>query len=112
MSGFRLKLSRLKNIGYASSLQQHLPFDKRFEMEYFFDRRWSLMIVQPMLINTVVIFLVSFPEGESEAMALVYNEKDTWADIEKESTGLTEAVGMAIENHYSQKYLRDPHLLN
>jgi hypothetical protein len=112
MSGFRLKLNGLKNIGYATSLQQHLPFDRNLELEYFFDRRWSLVNVQPMLINTVVIFLVSFPEGECEPMALVYNKKEAWADIEKESTGLTEAVGAAIENHYSERYLRDVHLLN
>jgi len=105
MSGFRLKLNRLKNIPYASSIQEQLPFEKNLELEYFFDRRWSLVVVQPILVNTVVIFLVSFPEGESEPMALVYNKKDTWADIERESTGLTEAVGAAIENHYSECYL-------
>ena len=64
-----------------------------------------------VLVNTVVIFLISFPEGESEAMALVYNERDAWSDIEKESTGLTEAVGTAIENHYSETYRWDRHLL-
>ena len=112
MSGFRLKLNRLKNIPYASSLQETLPFEKNLELEFFFDHRWSLVVVQPILVNTVVIFLVSFPEGESEAMALVYNEKDAWSDIEKESTGLTEAVGTAIENHYSETYRWDRHLLN
>jgi hypothetical protein len=110
MSGFRLKLNRLKNIPYASSIQEHLPFEKTFELEFFVDRRWSLVVVKPILINSVVIFLVSFPEGESEPMALVYNKKDTWADIEKESTGLTEAVGAAIESHYSECYLWDSHL--
>jgi hypothetical protein len=112
MSGFRLKLNRLKNIPYASSLQAHLRFEKNLELEYFFDQRWSLVVVQPILVNTVVIFLVSFPEGESEPMALVYNKKDAWADIEKESTGLTEAVGTAIETHYSEIYRWDTHLLN
>jgi hypothetical protein len=110
MSGFRLKLNRLKNIPYASSVQQHLPFEKTFELEFFFDGRWSLVVVNPILINSVVIFLVSFPEGESEPMALVYNMKDAWADIEKESTGLTDAVGAAIENHYAECYLWDSHL--
>ncbi|HLZ89855.1 MAG TPA: hypothetical protein VKQ52_21525 [Puia sp.] len=105
MSGFRLKLNRLKNIPYASSIQEHLPFEKTFEVEYFFDGRWSLVLVHPILVNTVVIFLVSFPEGEAESMALVYNKKDIWADIEKESTGLTEAVGASIENYYSECYL-------
>jgi len=126
MSGFRLKLNRLKNIPYASSIQEHLPFEKSFEVEYFFEGCWNLVVVKPILVNTVVIFLVSFPEGGAESMALVYNKKDTWADIEKESTGLTEAVGTAIENYYSECYLpwsgsfgegnsdlhRDSHLLN
>jgi hypothetical protein len=105
MSGFRLKLNRLKNIPYASSIQEHLPFEKSFEVEYFFDGTWNLVVVKPILVNTVVIFLVSFPEGEAEPMALVYNKKDIWADIEQESTGLTEAVGSAIENYYSECYL-------
>jgi len=38
-------------------------------------------------------------------MALVYNKKDIWSDIEKESTGLTEAIGAAIEQYYSTRYL-------
>ena len=105
MSGFRLKLNRLKNIPYASSIQEHLPFEKSFEVEYFFDSRWNLVVVKPILVNTVVIFLASFPEGDAEPMALVYNKKDIWADIEQESTGLTEAVGSAIENYYSECYL-------
>lgn len=105
MSGFRLKLNRLKNIPYASSIQEHLPFERSFEIEYFFDACWNLVIVKPILVNTVVIFLVSFPEGEAESMALVYNKRDIWADIEQESTGLTEAVGTAIENYYSACYL-------
>jgi len=105
MSGFRLKLNRLKNIPYASSIQEHLPLEKNFELEYFFEGRWSPVVVKPIVVNSVVIFLTSFPEGESGPMALVYNKKDTWADIEKESTGLTEAVGAAIENHYSACYL-------
>src|ERR1700748_60871 len=125
MSGFRLKLNRLKNIPYASSIQEHLPFERTFEVEYFFEAQWNLITVKPILVNTVVIFLVHFPEGEADPMALVYNKKDAWADIEKESTGLTEAVGLAIENHYSDCYLpwpghgegqynsfRDSHLLN
>ena|ERR1041385_8716820 len=105
MSGFRLKLNRLKNIPYASSIQEHLPFDRSFEVEYFFEACWNLVVVKPILINTVVIFLVSFPEGEAESMALVYNNNDIWADIEKEPSGLTEAVGAAIESYYSAHYL-------
>jgi hypothetical protein len=125
MSGFRLRLNRLRNIPYASSIQEHLPFDKSFEVEYLFDGDWRTVVVKPILINTVVIFLVHFPGGEAGSMALVYNKKDTWADIEKESTGLTEAVGQAIEDYYSDCYLpwsgpagdsasssRDRHLLN
>ncbi|HEY4109468.1 hypothetical protein [Puia sp.] len=105
MSGFRLKLNRLKNIAYASTIQEHLPFEKSFEVEYFFEGSWNLVFVKPILVNTVAVFLVSFPEDGSEPLALVYNKKDTWADIEKESTGLTEAVGAAIENYYSECYL-------
>ena len=126
MSGFRLKLNRLRNIPYASSIQESLPFDSEFEVEYFFEGQGTFIVVKPILVNTVVIFLVHFPGGESESMALVYNKKDIWADIEKESTGLTEAVGQAIEDHYSDCYLawpghfgdahyntnRDSHLLN
>ena len=105
MSGFRLKLNRLKNIPYASSIQESLPFEKSFELEYFFEGQWQLVVVKPILINTVVIFLVHFPEGREESMALVYNKKDTWSDIEKESNGQTEAIGLAIENYYSDCYL-------
>jgi hypothetical protein len=126
MSGFRLRLNRLKNIPYASSIQEHLPFERSFELEYRFDGLRYPVIVKPILVNTVVIFLVHFPAGEAESMALVYNKKAIWADIEKESTGLTEAVGQAIEDHYSDCYLawpghfgdghcpanRDNHLLN
>jgi hypothetical protein len=47
-------------------------------------------------------------------MALVYNTKDEWSDIEKESTGETEAIGGAIEKYYSNRYLLSTpsHLLN
>jgi hypothetical protein len=105
MSGFRLKLNRLRNIPYASSIQEFLPFEKSFELEYFFENQWNLIVVKPILINTVVIFLVHFPEGGEESMALVYNKKDIWSDIERESTGQTEAIGLAIENYYSDCYL-------
>ena len=105
MSGFRLKLNRLRNIPYASFLQGSLPFDSTFEVEYFFSGMWHLVMVKPILINTVVIFLVNFTDGEAEPMALVYNTKDTWSDIENESTGATEAIGEAIENYYAAAYL-------
>ncbi|HMI63586.1 MAG TPA: hypothetical protein VK518_21870 [Puia sp.] len=105
MSGFRLKLNRLRNIPYASSIQEFLPFEKSFELEYFFEDQWNLIVVKPILINTVVIFLVHFPEGSEESMALVYNKRDIWSDIERESTGQTEAIGLAIENYYSDCYL-------
>lgn len=104
MSGLRLPLNRLKNIPYASSIQEHLPFERSFVLEYHFGGGWNPVVVAPIVINGVVIFLVNFPSGEADAMALVYNKKDTWADIEKESTGLTEAVGQAIEDHYSDCY--------
>ncbi|HEX9511675.1 MAG TPA: hypothetical protein VF939_14395 [Puia sp.] len=105
MSGFRLKLNRLRNIPYASSIQESLPFESSFEVEYFFNGQWDLIIVKPILINKLVIFLVNFPEEGEDPIALVYNKKDTWSDIEKESTGLTEALGAAIENYYSTRYL-------
>jgi hypothetical protein len=105
MSGFRLKLNRLRNIPYASSIQEFLPFEKSFELEYFFEDQWNLIVVKPILVNTVVIFLVHFPEGSEESMALVYNKRDIWSDIERESTGQTEAIGLAIENYYSDCYL-------
>jgi hypothetical protein len=111
MSGFRLRLNSLKNIPCASSIQEQLPFEKSFELEYCFDGAWHPVVVKPILINTVVIFLAHFPDGETDPMALVYNKKDVWADIEKESTGLTEAVGRAIENYYTQVYMPH-HLLN
>ena len=105
MSGFRLKLNRLRNIPYASSIQESLPFESSFEVEYFFNGRWELIVVKPIQINKVVIFLVNFTDKSEEPIALVYNKKDTWSDIEKESTGLTEALGAAIENYYSSRYL-------
>jgi hypothetical protein len=114
MSGFRLKLNRLRNIPYASSIQESLPFDQSFEMEYLFDGGWNLVLVKPILVHSVVIFLVNFPDGQAESMALVYNKKDEWSDIEQESTGHTEAIGVAIESYYANRYLLAPpsHLLN
>lgn len=103
MPGFRLKLNGLRNIAYASSLQESLSPDISFGTEYFFKGSWDPIAVRPMLVGTIVIFLVQFA-GSDESMALVYNEKDTWSDIEKESTRLTEAVGAAIESHYSDSY--------
>jgi hypothetical protein len=114
MSGFRLKLNRLRNIPYASSIQESLPFDKTFEIEYEFDGGWKTVMVKPILVHSVVIFLVNFPDGDRESMALVYNKRDEWSDIEKESTGQTEAIGIAIENYYATRYLFAPsaHVLN
>jgi hypothetical protein len=114
MSGFRLKLNRLKNIPYASSVQETLPFDQAFEVEYVYQGDWNLVVVKPILVHSVVIFLVQFPEGEGNSMALVYNTKDEWSDIEKESTDETEAIGLAIEKYYSKRYLLSTpsHLLN
>src|ERR1700743_1949005 len=105
MSGFRLKHNRLRNIPYASSIQESLPFDNSFEIEYFFEEKWDMIVVKPVLVNAVVIFLVHFRANPEESVALVYNKKDTWSDIEKESTGLTEAIGVAIENYYADRYL-------
>jgi len=105
MSGFRLKLNRLRNIPYASSIQESLPFDSEFEVEYFFEGQGTFVVIKPILVNTVVIFLVHFPAGDGESLALVYNKRDTWSDIERESTGQTEAIGVAIETYYSNRYL-------
>jgi hypothetical protein len=107
MSGFRLKLNRLRNIPYASSIQESLPFDQSFQIEYLFDGGWNLVLVKPILVHSVVIFLVNFPDG-GESMALVYNKKDEWSDIEQESTGQTEAIGVAIESYYANRYLLAP----
>jgi hypothetical protein len=114
MSGFRLKLNRLRNIPYASAIQEHLPFDQSFEMEYMYQGEWNLAMVKPILVHSVVIFLVNFPDGETDSMALVFNTKDEWSDIEKESTRQTEAIGLAIERYYSKRYLLSTpsHLLN
>jgi hypothetical protein len=114
MSGFRLKLNRLRNIPYASSVQETLPFDQAFEIGYVYEGDWNLIMVKPILVHSVVIFLVQFPEGEANSMALVYNTRDEWSDIEKESTGETEAIGLAIEKYYSKRYLLSTpsHLLN
>jgi hypothetical protein len=114
MSGFRLKLNRLRKIPYASSLQETLSFDQGFEIEYVFGGAWNLVMVKPILVHSVVIFLVQFPAGDGNSMALVYNTKDEWSDIEKESTGETEAIGAAIEKYYSTRYLLSTpsHLLN
>ena len=114
MSGFRLKLNRLKNIPYASSVQETLPFEQSFEMEYMYRGEWNLATVKPILVHSVVIFLVNFPDGGMDSMALVYNTRDEWSDIERESTGQTEAIGLAIERYYSNRYLfsTPSHLLN
>jgi hypothetical protein len=114
MSGFRLKLNRLRNIPYASSIQETLPFDHAFEIEYIYEGEWNLVMVKPILVHSVVIFLVQFPEGEGNSMALVYNTKDEWSDIEKESSDETGVIGVAIEKYYSKRYLLSTpsHLLN
>jgi len=105
MSGFRLRLNRLRNIPCASSIQESLPSESSFEVEYRFNDLWNWVVVQPIVVNTIVIFLINFPDGDEDPMALVYNKKDIWSDIEKESTGLTEAIGAAIEQYYSSRYL-------
>jgi hypothetical protein len=105
MSGFLLKLNRLRNIPYASSIQESLPFEKSFDVEYFFEGQWNLVVIKPILITTLVVFLVHFPEGDRDSIALVYNKKEAWSDIERESTRQTDAIGTAIENYYSSRYL-------
>jgi hypothetical protein len=114
MAGFRLKLNVLRNIPYASSIRATLPFDPSFEMEYMYRGTWNLAMVKPILVHSIVIFLVHFPDGELDSMALVYNSRDEWSDIEKESTGQTAAIGLAIEKYYSSRYLfsAGSHLMN
>jgi hypothetical protein len=114
MSGFRLRFNELRNITYGSSLQETLPFVEAFEMEYRYHGESNLVMVKPIVVHSVVIFLVQFPDEEADSMALVYNSKDEWSDIEKESTGVTDAIGMAIEKYYSKGYLltTPSHLLN
>jgi hypothetical protein len=114
MSGFRLKLNRLKDISYASSVQVTLSFEQPFELEYVYRGERKLMLVKPILLHSVVVFLIQFPEGGTEPMALVYNARNEWSDIEKESTRETGAIGLAIENHYSNRYLLSTpsHVLN
>ena len=114
MSGFRLRINRLRNITTTFSLQETLPFEKAFEMEYRYHGESNLVMVKPIVVHSVVIFLVQFPDGAADSMALVYNSKDEWSDIEKESTGETEAIGTAIEKYYSKSYLlgTPSHFLN
>ena len=105
MSGFWLKRKGLRNIPYGSSIQESLRCEESFELEYFFEGQGNFVVVEPIAVNTVVIFLVHFPEGGRDSMALVYNKKDVWSDIDKESTGLTKAIGNAIGTYYSNRYL-------
>jgi hypothetical protein len=114
MSGFRLKLNRLRNIPSASPFFKTLPFDQAFEIEYVYAGKCSLIMVKPILVHSVIIFLIRFPDSEGDSMALVYNTKDEWSDIEKESTGETGAIGLAIEKYYSKRYLLSTpsHFLN
>src|SRR6202035_4218616 len=60
MSGFRLKLNRLKDVSYASSVQVALSLEQPFEMEYAYRGDWNLVLVKPILLHSVVIFLVQF----------------------------------------------------
>ncbi len=90
---------------YPASLSGSPSYDSMFEVEYYFRGMGNMITVQPVLISNTVVFLVHFADGEESSMALMYNKKNTWSDIEKESTGLTEAIGNAIENYYSTRQL-------
>jgi hypothetical protein len=105
MSGFRLKINGLDGVPHAFAIQRALYSETAFEVEYFFKGQANYIAVQPMLVSNVIVFLVHFPGGEESSMALVYNTRDEWSDIERESTGLTEAIGQAIENYYYHSYL-------
>ncbi|MDP4151798.1 MAG: hypothetical protein Q8927_03725 [Bacteroidota bacterium] len=105
MSGFRLRINGLESVPHAFAIQRALANETAFEVQYFFKGQGNYIVVQPMLVSNVIVFLVHFPAGEESSMALVYNTRDEWSDIGKESTGLTEAIGQAIENYYYHSYL-------
>ena len=76
-----------------------VPGEVPFEVEYFLEGKGNYIVVQPMLISNIIVFLVSFPGGEEAPMALVFNARNEWSDIEKEPTALTGAIGLAIEKY-------------
>ncbi|MHA4807780.1 hypothetical protein ACX0G9_06725 [Flavitalea flava] len=96
---------------YASSMMELVTMVDKFEFECFFDRRWHIIKVRPMLINSIAVFMVYFSDGEAPPMALVYNNKNIWANIENESmednsnANMTRAIGSGIEQFYSTRYL-------
>jgi hypothetical protein len=105
MSDFRMKINMLNCMPYLPSLSGYPSYDSFFEVEYYFGGMGNMIRVQPVLISNTVVFLVHFAGGEEPSAALMYNKKNEWSDIEKESTGLTEAIGNAIENYYSTRQL-------
>lgn len=105
MAGFHLKIKRLTNIPYASSIQEKVPCEQAFEVGYSYLGEWNQVLVKPILLHSVVVYLVQPSDSETEPMGLVYNTKNEWSDIEKGSTAVTRAVGLAIENYYSDRYL-------
>ena len=104
MSGFRSRLDRLGSIP-DSMTQASFFFEPSFEVEYFFQHRWNPIVVKPILLHNVVIFLVHFPGNSQEPIALVFNKRERWSDIAKESTGQTEAIGASIEQYYAGRHL-------
>lgn len=103
MSGFRSRLNRLGSDSDSTSKHSSFLFEHSFETEYYFEHRWRRIVVKPILVNDVVIFLVNFPVEFLEPIALVYNERDSWSDIEKECTGRTASIGASIEQYYSTR---------
>lgn len=105
MSDFRTKINMLKCMPHPASLSGSPSFDSFFEVEYYFGGTGKLITVQPILLSNTVVFLVHFAGGEELSAALMYNKRNEWSDIEKESTGVTQAIGNAIENYYSTRQL-------
>lgn len=111
MAGSRFRPNELENMPYASTMTELVPMVKSFEVECFFYRQWHIITIRPMLINSVAVFLAHFSDGEEPPQALVYNNKNTWANIEKEANEdsmnqvMTKEIGAAIERFYSSRYL-------
>ncbi len=89
-------------------MQESLRSEASIKLEYFLGGQGNFVVVEPIIVKTVVIFLVNFPERGTDSMALVYNKNGVWSDIDRESTSLTKAIGTAIETYYSNRYLPWP----
>ena len=86
------------------SLWNEISPEDAFGIEYSYLGVWQTEMVKPIHLPSVVVFLVRSTDIEKEPVALVFNSKNEWSDIERESTGLTRAIGLAIEEYYSNRY--------